>query len=133
MQHVLVVEDDGALGDLLKTALEDDGLRVSCASRGLDALWHLENDRPDLAIIDVRLPDMSGIRVAKRAIDNMVAALLVTGDANLIELLRGYSCPMLPKPFRIADLLARVRALLMNSRAHHQHVRSALDRLDDKP
>jgi DNA-binding response OmpR family regulator len=127
VKHVLVVDDEEPICALLREALGGEGrYLVTCVARGLDALWHFENDRPDLAIIDVRLPDMSGVRLAKRALERGITVLLITGHGDAQGILRGCACPMLPKPFRVAELLSRVLALTIDDTQHQQHVRAAL-------
>jgi DNA-binding response OmpR family regulator len=133
MQHILVVDDDSGICDLLKHALEGESrYRVTCARRGLDALWYFENDRPGIAIIDVMLPDMSGIRLAKRAIEHGVVPLIITGHHGSVEWLDSLGCPYLAKPFRIADLLARVLGLVVDRDGHDKAARMALGQVPER-
>jgi hypothetical protein len=60
-----------------------------------------------------------------------VTVLLITGAGDAQGMLRGGQCPMLPKPFRITDLLSRVLALTIDDTHHQRHVRAALESLAD--
>ena len=64
--HILIVEDDGDLLEVLKFVLEDEGYTVSAANSGAEALSMIERNDPILVLLDVAMPDMSGIEVAKR-------------------------------------------------------------------
>jgi len=128
MKHILVVDDNEAICAMLRAALGgEERYLVTCVLRGLDALWHFDNDQPDLAVIDVRLGDMSGLRLAKRALEHDITVLLMTGAGDAQGMLRGCACPMVAKPFRIAELLSRVLALTIDDTHHQRHVRAALE------
>jgi DNA-binding response OmpR family regulator len=132
MAHILVVDDDGGVCSLLEEALGLGGAhRVTCAGRGLEALWAVENDPPDLAIVDAVLPDVPGLRVARRAMERGVPVLLISGHPATCAQLERLGCPCLTKPFRVRDLLARVAALLVDARWHSAHVLAALDRVGE--
>ncbi len=65
-RHILIVEDDGDLLEVLKFVLEDEGYRVSTAAGGVEALSAASSQALSLVLLDVSMPDMSGIEVAKR-------------------------------------------------------------------
>jgi DNA-binding response OmpR family regulator len=129
LAHILVVEDDDAICRLLSAALEEDGLRVTCAQCGSDALRHLEREEPQLAVIDVGLPDMSGLDVARAAMAAGVTPLVVSGHPEQCRRLEEAGCPCIAKPYRLAALLARVRALLFDGAGHVAACRAALERM----
>ncbi len=113
MRHVLVVDDEPAICDLVQMVLEADGsCRVTSASTAGDAIAILERDRPDAALIDAVLPQASGLQLATRAIDIGVPVLIVTGEPHTRDKLHAVGCPYLSKPFAIGALLAEMRALL---------------------
>ena len=60
-QRVLVVEDDAAIARVLELELGEAGYRVEVAPAGADGLAAMERERPDLVVLDVRLPDMDGL------------------------------------------------------------------------
>src|SRR4029079_591762 len=65
-RHILIVEDDGDLLEVLKFVLEDEGYRVSTAKGGAEALSASSSEEFSLVLLDVSMPDMSGIEVARR-------------------------------------------------------------------
>ena len=64
--HILIVEDDGDLLEVLKFVLEDEGYEVSTTERGSEALSLAASQEPSLVLLDVTLPDIDGIEVAKQ-------------------------------------------------------------------
>lgn len=115
--HVLVVEDDGPIRASIRRALAYEGYRVSEAADGQVALDTLAKTRPDLLVLDLTLPEVDGIEVCRRlrAAGDTMPILIVTArdavDARVIGLDAGAD-DYLVKPFDIAELNARVRALL---------------------
>lgn len=118
-QNILVVDDEPYITDLVKTALELEDFDVRVASRGLEAMTLIRDLEPDLVVLDVMLPDISGIEVARRlrAKDNIVPVVFLTAkdepEDKLVGLGLGddYIC----KPFSIEELIARVKAVLRRS------------------
>lgn len=111
--HLLVVDNDPAISEILKEVLESEPIyRVTSASSGLQALETMARDRPDAAIIDVLMPGMSGIELAERMLGTGVPVLLMSGNFETTAELERIGCPVLPKPFRIVQLLAETKALL---------------------
>ena len=115
-QRVLVVEDDPAIARVLELELGEAGYRVEIAPAGSEGLAAMERDRPDLVVLDVRLPDMDGLSVCRRARRSghdmpilMLTALDRVGD-RVVGLDAGAD-DYLAKPFAIEELLARLRAL----------------------
>jgi two-component system response regulator MprA len=115
-QRVLVVEDDPAIARVLELELGEAGYRVEVTVAGADGLSAMERERPDLVVLDVRLPDMDGLTVCRRARRSghdmpilMLTALDRVGD-RVVGLDAGAD-DYLAKPFAIEELLARLRAL----------------------
>jgi two-component system, OmpR family, response regulator MprA len=115
-QRVLVVEDDPAIARVLELELGEAGYRVEVAPAGSEGLAAMERHRPDLVVLDVRLPDMDGLSVCRRARRSghdmpilMLTALDRVGD-RVVGLDAGAD-DYLAKPFAIEELLARLRAL----------------------
>jgi two-component system response regulator MprA len=116
VQRVLVVEDDPAIARVLELELGEAGYRVEVTAAGTDGLTAMERERPDLVVLDVRLPDMDGLTVCRRARRSghdmpilMLTALDRVGD-RVVGLDAGAD-DYLAKPFAIEELLARLRAL----------------------
>jgi two-component system response regulator MprA len=115
-QRVLVVEDDPAIARVLELELGEAGYRVEVTVAGTEGLSAMERERPDLVVLDVRLPDMDGLTVCRQARRSghdmpilMLTALDRVGD-RVVGLDAGAD-DYLAKPFAIEELLARLRAL----------------------
>jgi len=113
MRHVLVVDDEPAICELMQLALEADGsCRVTRASSADEAVVTLQRDRPDAAIIDAVLPQVSGLQLASQVLDLGVPVLIVTGEPATRAKLEAIGCPYLSKPFPINVLVAETTTLL---------------------
>jgi two-component system response regulator MprA len=115
--HVLVVEDDLDLRTVLLRGLQEEGFAASGAGTGGEALERVEQESPDLLILDVGLPDADGRDVcqALRAQGRMTPVLFLTARDALTDRVTGFSAggdDYLTKPFAFPELVARVQALL---------------------
>lgn len=118
--RLLVVEDDDSLREGLDSVLERSGYRVCAVADGRRVEELLTTYRPDLALIDVRLPGpLDGFEIAERLrADGGVPTVFITAADSLEDRLRGFELgadDYLVKPFAMAELLARVRAVLRRS------------------
>jgi two-component system response regulator MprA len=115
---VLVVDDERAVRDSLRRALELEGYEIELAGDGEEALERLSGSAPaDAVILDVLMPGIDGLEVCRRlrADDNGVPVLMLTARAEVDSRVAGLDAgadDYLPKPFALAELLARLRALL---------------------
>jgi len=115
--HLFVVEDDVALRDMLCNYLEKQDLVVTAMSSAEDLLQRLHRLRPDLVILDVGLPRMSGLDACLklRSDGDRVPIILLTARSEEIDRVLGLEMgadDYLSKPFSARELLARVRAVL---------------------
>jgi two-component system OmpR family response regulator len=115
--RVLVVEDDAAIREALVVALGDEGYEVRPAEDGSSALRGAEEFRPDLAIVDIRLPTgPDGLAVARRIREaNDLPVLFLTAADGLEDRLAGFAAgadDYIVKPFSMPELLMRIRAIL---------------------
>ena len=114
--RVLVVEDDEAIADVLRRSLRAEGHEVRTAGDGVQGLRAAEEFAPDLVVLDLGLPRLDGIEVAKRLrAESDVPILILTARTETEDRVEGLDSgadDYLPKPFERAELLARVRALL---------------------
>jgi DNA-binding response OmpR family regulator len=114
--RVLVVEDDDAIAQVLQRSLRMEGYDVRIAADGVVALDQAHAFLPDLVILDLGLPRMDGIEVAKRLreAEDVPILVLTARDAveSRVEGLDAGADDYLVKPFERQELLARLRALL---------------------
>lgn len=115
---ILVVDDERAVRESLRRALELEGYEVELASDGEEALGRLALEPlVDAAILDILMPGIDGLEVCRRvrANQNPIPVLMLTARAEVDNRVAGLDAgadDYLPKPFALAELLARVRALL---------------------
>ena len=118
MKHILVVDDDIHIGNLLQEALEGEGYRVSRAYSGTEAALAVERERPDLALLDLMLPGLSGEEVLPRLAGLPVIVVSAKADIDSkIGLLLGGAADYVTKPFVLRELLARVAVRLREAPA----------------
>ena len=115
--RVLVVEDDDAIAQVLQRSLRMEGYEVRIAGDGVDALDQAHGFLPDLVILDLGLPRLDGVDVAKtlrRGGDDVPILVLTARDGveARVEGLDAGADDYLVKPFERQELLARLRALL---------------------
>jgi DNA-binding response OmpR family regulator len=113
---ILVVDDEERLVSLVKSYLEQGGFRVVTARNGRDALFVSRQEKPDLILLDIMMPEMDGhefMRLHRRDADTPIILLTakVEEDDKIIGLELGAD-DYITKPFSPRELLARVRALL---------------------
>jgi len=115
---ILIVDDERAVRESLRRALELDGYEIELAADGEEALRRLELEpSPDAAILDVLMPGIDGLEVCRRLRlrGNIVPVLMLTARAEVDSRVAGLDAgadDYLPKPFALAELNARLRALL---------------------
>lgn len=119
--RVLVVDDDRAIRESLARALELDGYEVELASDGAVALAAIRERRPDVAVLDVMMPNIDGLTVCRvlRAERDRLPILMLTARTETPDRVAGLDAgadDYLPKPFELDELLARLRALLRRAR-----------------
>jgi two-component system response regulator MprA len=117
MAKILIVDDDPKLLKMLQRTLEYENMKVSIAANGMEALTIVDQETPDLIILDWMMPKMDGITFLGhlREVRNQVVVLMLTArDAidNRVEGLESGADDYLVKPFAPAELVARVHALL---------------------
>ena len=124
MAHVLVVEDDAHIRDLIALHLGLEGLECTLVGDGREALGRLEAARDDLVVLDLMLPGVDGLTVCKAMrrsganTDTPVLMLTARGEeSDKVLGLETGADDYLAKPFGIREFVARVRALLRRPRA----------------
>jgi DNA-binding response OmpR family regulator len=113
---ILVVEDEKGMAQVLRRGLEEDNHAVSLAHDGLTALSLAEGNMFDLVLLDVMLPGIDGIQVARRfrELRQDIPILMLTARDSVPDIVKGLDSgadDYVTKPFSFAVLLARIRAL----------------------
>lgn len=116
METLLFIEDDDDIRLALSMALEDEGYSVRQAANGTDGLTAFDENSPDLVLLDLRLPDMSGFDVCRsmRA-QSIVPIIMITAQTDTHDMVAGLEAgadDYVTKPVVPKELAARIRALL---------------------
>jgi two-component system, OmpR family, response regulator MprA len=133
--RVLVAEDDAAVRNAVVRVLELDGHRVQSAKDGRTALDAIIDDTPDAVVMDVMMPFVDGLTVCRevRNRGNRVPILLLTARVEVDDRVAGLDAgadDYLTKPFAVAELSARVRALLRRNSSPETHSKLAVGSLN---
>ena len=119
-EHILVIEDETRIADLLRRGLTYEGFRVSVAGDGPAGLATARDDPPDLVILDWMLPGLDGLEVCKRLrAAGPVPIIMLTAKESVPDRVIGLNAgadDYMVKPFAIDELLARIRAQLRRNR-----------------
>jgi len=115
--RILVVDDEQSIVDAVATALRYEGYQVEEVYTGRDALASVASVEPDLIVLDWMLPDLEGIEVGRRlrALGCKSAVLFLTAKdstENKVEALRAGGDDYVTKPFSLAEIVARIQAIL---------------------
>lgn len=132
MHRVLVVDDEEYLADLVATALRYEGFETRTAGSGQATLAAVAAFRPDLLVLDVMLPDFSGVEACRRlrAAGHDVPVVFLTARDATEDKITGLTAggdDYLTKPFSLAELVARVRAVLKRTAPERERVLSFAD------
>ncbi len=119
-EHILVIEDETRIADLLRRGLTYEGFRVSVAGDGPSGLAIARDDPPDLVILDWMLPGLDGLEVCKRLrAAGPVPIIMLTAKESVPDRVAGLNAgadDYMVKPFAFDELLARIRAQLRRNR-----------------
>ena len=118
---ILVVDDEATLRETLAWNLQQEGYRVVEAADGRQALERFRADKPDLVLLDLMLPELSGVEVCRRMrAESDVPILMLTARDSEVDKVVGLEVgadDYVTKPFSLRELQARVRALLRRAEA----------------
>ncbi len=115
MKHILIIDDDIHIGNVMEEALIKEGYQVSRAYSGTEALYVLSASKPDLILLDLMLPGLSGEEVLPqtKGIPVIVVSAKIDVD-DKVDLLLGGAADYITKPFEVKELLARITVALRN-------------------
>ncbi len=120
VEKILVIEDEKKIARILQLELEHEGYETEAAFSGLDGLEKFNTKPWDLILLDVMLPELSGLEVLRRirAKDLIIPVILLTARNSIPDKVSGLDLganDYITKPFEIEELLARVRACIRTS------------------
>lgn len=113
MKTIAIIDDDIPIGNMLEEVLEKEGYCVLRAYSGTEALYLLSERKPDLVLLDLMLPGLSGEEVLPRI--SSIPVIVVSAKVGIddkVELLLGGAADYVTKPFNIKELLARITVQL---------------------
>ena len=113
--RILIVEDEKPISDLIRMNLQADGYQCECAFDGMEAAHMIENNRYDLIIMDVMLPEVSGFELMPFIEPYETPVIFLTARARVEDRVKGLKLgaeDYVVKPFEIAELMARVETVL---------------------
>jgi two-component system KDP operon response regulator KdpE len=118
---VLVVDDEAPIQRFVRAELEAQGYRVLTAGGGAEALARVEDDRPDLVLLDLMMPEMDGFETLRRLRERSpVPVIMLTARAGDLDKVRGLQSgadDYVTKPFNPEELTARIAAVLRRGQA----------------
>ncbi len=117
MTTILLVEDDERISEPLLRVLGNEGFRTVHAETGHGGLHHVAADHPDLVLLDLTLPDIDGLDVCRKIREELpeLPIIMLTARAEEMDVIVGLGAgadDYVPKPFRLAELVARIKARL---------------------
>ncbi len=123
--HILVVDDEAGVRDVVTRYLEREGYVVSCASNGPEALGIIDLERDiKLVVLDVMLPGLNGVEIVRRVRENNAVPVIMlsarTDETDRVLGLESGADDYVPKPFSPRELVSRVRAVLRRAPADVQ-------------
>jgi len=120
--RILVVEDEESYRDALATSLGREGYEVQLAVDGIEGLRFFADNPPDIVLLDVMLPGVSGVEVCRRmqSLQPAIPIIMLTALDTEVDVVLGLehgAADYLTKPYRLRELIARIQAVLRRVRA----------------
>ena len=121
---ILIIDDDQDLAKIVQLSLDREGYQTVIATSGLEGLQEAYRVQPDLVILDIMMPGMDGWEVCRRLVEiSNVPILMLTAKGTEADIIKGLQIgadDYLTKPFSVAELIARVQALLRRAGSQSQ-------------
>ena len=133
-RRIIIVEDDHDIGRLLRLELSEAGFIANCYASGIAGLSAIREHNPDLVVLDLGLPDLSGAEIARRVRKTSTIPIIILTAADdvstKVEMLNAGADDYLAKPFHIEELIARINVQL---RHHHSSAAQQVGELTIDP
>jgi DNA-binding response OmpR family regulator len=114
-KHILIVDDEPQIGEVLSAYLQRDGFETNVRLNLHDALESLSDSTPDLMVLDITLPDGSGLDILRAVQDRRIPVIMLTARADEVDRIVGLELgadDYISKPFSPREVVARVRAVI---------------------
>ncbi|WP_286670139.1 response regulator transcription factor, partial [Thomasclavelia cocleata] len=126
-EHILIVDDEKEIANLLEVYLQNDGFDVYKFYNGQDALQCIENEKIDLAILDVMLPDIDGFKICQRIREKyFFPVIMLTAKGEDLDKIMGLTLgadDYITKPFNPLEVVARVKTQIRRyKRYNNEHI-----------
>ncbi len=125
-EHILIVDDEKEIANLLEVYLQNDGFDVYKFYNGQDALQCIENEKIDLAILDVMLPDIDGFKICQRIREKyFFPVIMLTAKGEDLDKIMGLTLgadDYITKPFNPLEVVARVKTQIRYKRYNNEHI-----------
>ncbi len=126
VRRILIADDDPAIANLVRMALDDPRYEVVAASTGLDAIQQFRKSNFDLVILDVMMPYVDGFEACQRIRETSdLPIVILTSRGGLDDIVHGFELgadDYITKPFKVAELQARVEAILRRVEGQHERL-----------
>ena len=136
-KHILIVEDEKDLLTTLEYNFQKEGYKTTGVTSGKEAIEAVHNKKPDLLILDLMLPDISGLDVCKeirnKSNNEDIFILMLTAKGEEVDRIVGFELgadDYLVKPFSLRELSLRVSSLLKRSRPHLSNEKVSIGELE---
>ena len=126
VRRILIADDDPAIANLVRMALDDPRYEVVAANTGLDAIQQFRKSNFDLVILDIMMPYVDGFEATQRIRETSdLPIVILTSRGGLDDIVHGFELgadDYITKPFKIAELQARVAAILRRVEGQHERL-----------
>lgn len=132
--EILIIEDEPQIRKLLEINLESNGYKVQQASKGEEGAMMAANHSPDVILLDLGLPDISGHQLLKELREWYTKAIIILSvqnkESDIVTALDNGATDYLTKPFRMGELLARIRSAIRRNNSEEDHQKIVIDELE---
>lgn len=115
IKNVLIIEDEVAISDLLVYSLNREGISTDTAYVGTSGLEKAKEEKYDLILLDLMLPDMSGFDICKELLYKKIPIIILTAKSDIVDKVVGFELgafDYITKPFDVREVIARVKSIL---------------------
>ena len=133
MEKILIVEDEENISDLLAYSLEKEGYKTQVAGNGKKAFELIESFNPDLIMLDLMLPDISGLDICKKVTTTYsTPIIMLTAKSDTIDKILGIELgadDYITKPFNVREVIARVKSIFRRIALLSKSIKSEEDKI----